>query len=176
MALELRHDLREQARVFFEASTAIYTVAGQAIADGIWEEFEQLVKETAQYTGTTAASWNIDKKFGASYGREVGIKLKKGESPLHIGHHYAVGVALDRSRGNLDGLGKKVLTSGINVWNEAAAAEIAAETGPVRPINNSAINAFSRFQERVRSRVFEPLAGQYTLEQLNEKARAIRKG
>ena len=173
--VELRHDLREQARLFFEGSTAIYTVAGQAIADGIWVEFEQLVRETAQYTGTTAASWNLGMAFGKSYGGVRARELGPDESPLSVGHGAAVSLALNANRGNLEGLGKTILRSGINVWNEAPGSE-RSEEGPLRGVNESAIGAFSRFQERVRDRVFQPLAGQYTMKQLIEQARKIRKG
>jgi len=169
-------DLKAQARFLGLVGQALYQVAGTVIADGIWEEFEQLVYETAQYTGSTAASWNVATKGAGSHGQVAVMGLGPDQEPLQVGHSVAVMVALNRNtmEGNLDDLraGQKgALTGGINVWNEAPGAEV-SQTGPLRSVNDSAIGSFDRFKARVAEKVFLPLAQDYTVEQLVAMAKA----
>jgi len=165
---ETRTNLKEQARFMGFLGHSLYKVAGNAIADGIMEEFEQLVYETAQYTGTTAASWNVGTMGSASHGNVRARQLGKDESPLHAGHGAAVSVALNANKNRLDGLRKGTigaLNSGINVWNEAPGAET-AEEGPLRPVNSGAEGAFDRFKIRTLDKIFVPLSQNYTPEEV----------
>lgn len=164
-----RTNLKEMGKKYMGAGQAIYKLAGETIADGIWEEFKVLVDETAQFTGSTAASWNVMAKGAGSFGGVRMLKLSKGQSPLQVGHHRATDIAKSANLGNLDDLQKKVLTSGINVFNESPGAQSGVpEFGPLRPENAGAEHAFARFKERVASKVFEPRKGMgnMTIEQL----------
>lgn len=147
---------------------SIYKVCADELADGFEEEFRQLVIETAQYTGSTAASWNIATKGAASHG-EVRIReLGPGETPLHAGHMAAVNLALNANEGNLDDFRNSTigaLNSGINVWNDVPWAE-EADSGKRRPENAEANGAFSRFQERIATRVFQPIKDRVTPEEI----------
>lgn len=166
--MTLRTNLKEQARELGFIGHAIYKVCGQAIADGIMEEFEQLVIETAQYTGSTAASWNVATKGAASHGGTIIRELGPDEDPLHAGHRVAVNIAMNANKGNLDDLARgtvKALNSGINVWNDVPWAE-EAEEGDRRPENADANHAFARFQARVATKVFDPIAHVITPEEL----------
>ena len=170
-------NLKDQSKFLGFVGHALFKVAGASLADGIWEEFEQLVLETAQYTGSTAASWNVATKGSGSHGQVVVRNLGPDEAPSYKGHLPAVMVALNRNRdmGNLDDLraGRGgALRGGINVWNEAPGAE-RSQTGPLRsPANDDAEGAFDRFKARVMSKVFIPLAQNYTPEQIVAMAKA----
>ena len=169
-------NLKDQSKFLGFVGHALFKVAGASLADGIWEEFEQLVLETAQYTGSTAASWNVATKGSGSHGQVVVRNLGPDEAPSYKGHLPAVMVALNRNRdmGNLDDLraGRGgALRGGINVWNEAPGAE-QATTGPLRRVNAGAETAFTDFKQRVMSKVFIPLAQNYTPEQIVAMAKA----
>ncbi len=156
--MEIHSNLREISKRILGKKLAIYKEAETAIIEGLWEEFERLVRGTAQYTGTTAASWNIAAKGAGSHGGVREQTLAKGESPLKRGHSRAVDIALKENKGNLDNLAKKVLTSGINVWNESDNAETGVfEHGPLREVNAGGLRVFATFQHRVMSKVFRPL-------------------
>ena len=161
-------NLKQQGRLFGFMGHALYRVAGESIANGVMEEFEQLVIETAQYTGTTAASWNVGTMGAASHGNVRARGLGPDEAPLQVGHGAAVSVAMNANEGRLDELKRgtiKALNSGVNVWNEAPGAE-RATTGPLRRVNAGAETAFTDFKQRVMSKVFIPLAQNYTPEQI----------
>ena len=142
------------------AGKAVFTEVGEALKEGLEKEFAQLVNETAQYTGTTAASWNIT--VGG-----VGDQVSKGQGgvrpqpfrtraeALSVGHQNAVGIALAANAGTLESLvnwikpGQKGHKPGaIMVENYAPGAD-RAEEGPLRDVNESAIGAFERFKVRV---------------------------
>jgi hypothetical protein len=75
---------------------------------------------------------------------------------------------MNANEGRLDELKRgtiKALNSGVNVWNEAPGAE-RATTGPLRRVNAGAETAFTDFKQRVMSKVFIPLAQNYTPEQI----------
>lgn len=172
----LDSNLKEQARLLGFVGEALYKVCGQELADGIWEEFKQLVMETAQYTGSTAASWNIGTKGAATHTNGGGVRIRSlgpGESPLQVGHMAAVSQAINANEQSLDDLrngSKRALNSGINVWNDVPWASV-AEEGPLRPENAEALGAFERFQSRVNNKVFMPIKERVTLEQLIEMAK-----
>ena len=165
---DTRTNLKQQAKLLGFAGHALYRVAGMTIANGIWEEFEQLLYETAQFTGTTTASWNIATKGAGSHGGVRARGLGPGEEPLHVGHGAAVSVAINANIDNLAELERgtiRALNSGINVWNEAPGAE-RSTTGPLRAVNAGAEMAFDNFKMRVMEKVFIPLAQNYTPEDL----------
>jgi hypothetical protein len=171
---EQRFNVKQVARDLGLVGHALYKVCGQAIADGLMEEFEQLVIETAQYTGSTAASWNITNEFNKHHGKTNIRELAPGETPLHAGHHEAVKIAMDANRDNLKGMAagtSKSMNAGISVWNEVPWAERAEEGERRIPQNKNANEAFARFQARVATKVFEPLAQKYTLDQLIQIAK-----
>lgn len=173
---ESRTNLKDQAKLLGFAGQALYKVAGETIAEGVWEEFEQLVRETAQYTGTTAASWNIGTKFGASFGGVWMRFLGPDETPLQVGHSVAVNLALNANKDNLNDMRNgnvQALKAGLNVWNEAPGVDRAL-SGPLRPVNAGAETAFVEFKMRVMEKVFIPLAQTYTPEDLARIAKGKR--
>jgi len=174
--IEMRVNFKEVGKDLLGASLNIYKVFGVTIAQGIWDEFRVLVNETAQYTGSTAASWNVAVKGAGSFGGVRMINLPKGADPLQIGHSNAVNVALKANRGNLNGatLYDKVLTSGINVWNESPGAQSGVpEHGPLRDENEGARGAFARFKNRVENKVYNPLPFQMSMKDFNIMANSM---
>ncbi len=179
MSLVRMHtNLKAMGRELLGASLNIYKVAGYSIADGIWEEFQQLVADTAQWTGTTAASWNLSAGGFLDRGGVRTMPDRKKEDALQAGDQHAVQVALLNNYDRITGsnIYKNVLTSGINVWNESPAAMTGRiERGPLRDVNQSSIGAFARFQARIETRVFNPIPQKLGIKDFNIMAESIRK-
>jgi len=139
---------------------AVYKEVGETLAKAIWKEFEQLVKETPQWSGTSAASWNLS--IGGSGGLS-GVRNMPERDPktaLQKGHMHAVDVALASNLNSLQDLSDqfkpgRIRNAGIVVENYAPFVDI-TESGHVRDVNLPN-GAFARFQERVAFMIFEPL-------------------
>jgi len=168
MVVVMRSNLKAMGKgILKTAKLDIYKYCGNEIAVGVFVEFDQLLRETAQYTGRTVASWNIAMKGTGSFGgvREPPWAAKianKELSPLEMGHSASINIALEANKPNFENvdLYKKVLTSGINVWNESEGAESGIpEEGPLRDVNLAAKGAFARFEDRIAKKVFRPLKG-----------------
>jgi len=192
--VQLRTNLKAIGKELLGASLNIYKVAGHEIVYGIWSEFYALLEDTAQWTGSTVASYNIDTAGAGSFGRDETVKddyrpaglgvfdatPAGGVSgfPRQAGDIRAIGRAVLKNRKNLDGdtIYKKVLTSGINVWNDARPAKLGIiEQGPLRDVNQSSIGAFARFEARIRVRVFDPIPHKLSLKDFNIMAESIKK-
>lgn len=161
-------DISSKIREVGSLGTVMLNAVGDALAQGIWEEFETLVIETPQYTGTTAASWNL------SIGGDESVRTqppRTRETALEKGHMDAVREALVHSATALDNLSVMAVGSkkgkytqpyaAIVVENNAPGSEI-AEEGPVRPINEPA-HALERFNQRLASKHFQLVSGNKTV-------------
>lgn len=146
----------------------MFKVLGEDIAREIHEEFEVLVYETPQYTGTTAASWTLSFAgraggYGASTEADafapVDIPLDKSRGPLHKGHENAVRIAMHRNQGAFEALPEAYRYSSMMIRNNAPGA-VRAEEGPVRAVNDPA-HALERFKGRLEGKVFKTNLGKY---------------
>ena len=140
---------------------ALFQDVGDTLKDVIMEEFEQLVIETAQWTGTAAASWNVSIGGDQSVREQHAGKDKKEIAALQLsrGHGVAVSKAMDHNAGALDrlstmGVGKKGNAYGAIMVENHAESSDRAEHGPLRSVNSPA-GAFFRFQQRLANRTFE---------------------
>lgn len=178
MNIEMRINAKEVGKDLLGASLNIYKVFGHVIADALWEEFVKLLNETAQYSGSTAASWNMDTAGAGSFGRVRMQDYRKPETALHMGHQDAVNVARIANYGNIDGntLYEKTRTSGINIWNDSPGAQSGVpEHGPLRPENTGAVDAFARFERRLATKVYNPLPNQMSMKDFNIMAESMAK-
>lgn len=165
--IEARVNIRQMAKDMYQIGPKVLALAGEELTAGIWEEFEVLVKTTAQYTGTTAASWNIGLmgKGMTLHGQVRVMGLGPDQEPLRVGHGVAVSIALNANATRLDDISKKVMYSGINVWNESPGIQV-AEEGPLRSVNDGALGAFARFEHRMATKVIAPMKGDVTVTEL----------
>ena len=130
---------------------AVFKDVGDALAQGIWEEFEQLVQETAQYTGTAAASWNL------SMGGDSSVRKQPDRTraqALEAGHSAAVAKALQHNYSSLVNIVDDYRYKAIVVENNAESSDV-AEGGPLRAENAGAAGAAFRFEQRVANKSFE---------------------
>ena len=152
-------NLSAMAREIDYLGKAIFTDVGQTLQVQIMAEFQSLVVETAQWTGTTAASWNIS--LGGDHSVRPQPKRSRAQA-LEKGHTAAVSIAMNHNANALDRLATMGLPGqkgnsyrAIMVENYSPQAEV-AESGPLREVNSPA-GAFDRFKERVAFQTFETI-------------------
>jgi len=152
-AKRLIRNLSADIRSIDPEGKAIFKDVGDVLARGIWKEFLTLVEETPQWSGTTAASWNLSMKGD----RSVRPQPKRTRATaLQKGHQAAVRIA---TAYNFNKMAMDIATeythAAIVVENWAPGAG-QAESGHVRPVNIPN-GAFERFQVRVANATFETI-------------------
>jgi len=131
---------------------SIYNRAGAALKETLLEEFDTLVRETPQWTGTTAASWEIG--FPSDITGSVEKQPDRNrEEALSKGAEAACNVAMDKARTSLTRDFRKIKNQDIIVSNDAPGYD-RAEEGPVRP-ENTPPGALKRFEARVATLYIE---------------------
>ncbi len=135
-------------------TTGVFQYIGPRVVDLIEPEFEKMVIETPQWTGTTAASWNIS-LGGDDTVRTMG--KRKLENALHKGHMAAVRTSLTYNTPNFAKMRASITTRGAGGTGHGLAAIViennapgydTAEHGPLRPINNPG-HMLAKFMSRV---------------------------
>ena len=131
---------------------SIYRAGGRALREALMEDFETLVQETPQFSGSTAASWQIgfpEDTYGNDY-----VELPppaNGIEAMHRGMDPAVSIATTRARANLLHTDpERFFRQDIILLNNAPGFET-AEEGPVRP-ENTPPGALKRFEARFATR------------------------
>lgn len=125
---------------------SIYRKAGAQLRETLLEEFDTLVRETPQWTGTTAASWEIGFLSDITGVVEQQPERKRDEA-LAKGTEPACSISMVKARTSLSGDFKKIAIQDIIVSNDSPGFET-AEEGPVRPVNTPP-GALARFEARI---------------------------
>jgi hypothetical protein len=140
-------------------TTGIFREVGGNVVDIFESEFEQLVMETPQWTGTTAASWKISLGGRGVFGGDSGVHTlpkRSREQALWRGHMKAVNLALTANAGNFENmrerLSREFATAAITIDNQAPGST-QAEKGPVRVPENVEPHALDRYIVRVASKI-----------------------
>lgn len=124
----------------------IYRKAGKQLSEALLEEFEVLVRETPQWTGTTAASWEIGFQSDITDGVEEQPSRTREEA-LSKGSEVACNIAMGKAYANITPDFSKYIRESIIVSNNAPGFD-RAEEGPVRPVNTPP-GALERFKARI---------------------------
>ena len=152
----IRGSVSQQLRNGFIETTgknSIYRKAGSQLVEKILGEFEVLVRETPQWTGTTAASWEIGFKDDIT-GQVFTQPERTRREALEKGSEPACTISINKSKFTLMDVDlSKIARQDIVIGNEAPGYET-AEEGPVRP-ENSPPGALDRFMARVSLIDFE---------------------
>ena len=135
---------------------SVYRRAGQELRDIIWNEFETLLDETAQYSGSTVASWRLGWMYSTpeefvELPRPATMQdaLQKGaDGPIALARIANIGFKIDPM--SLVELTRQdiVITNGSPHFEQA-------EYGPLRSVNAPA-GALERFAQRLGDK-FETL-------------------
>ena len=139
------------------AKNVINKMVAEALVDGLEEEFMTLVIETPQWTGTTAASWNVGTGNVAG-DSTAGVRVqseRKRKNALSAGHLAAVNIALSENWDNFEAYKKSYTLTNLTFYNNAPGA-VTAEEGPLRPANiPPGTEAFERFKLRIQGRNYQ---------------------
>ena len=141
------------------SSVTLYKRGGQALKEAIEDDFDVLLMQTPQYSGSTVASYRIGV---GGLGRQVDDtfeilpKPASANEAFERGHEAAVNIARVANSGALPesdvfvALLKKgdiIVTNGSPQWD-------VVEYGPVRDVNEPA-GAFERFKERLSNKIID---------------------
>lgn len=139
------------------AGKAILKDIGDSVAEGIWEEFLILLEETAQWSGTTTASWNLQVRGRGlkSDSHMIIMPPRTKADALRKGDSAAIAVAVAQNQGVLDNLSTDYVRKDIFISNAAPGA-YTAEYGKVRECNTPG-GALARFEERLQTKLFAPI-------------------
>ena len=136
---------------------SIYRAGGRALREALMEDFEILVKETPQFSGSTAASWQIgfpEDTYGDGTPGSDYVELPKpsgADEAMRRGNDPAVTIATTRARANLFHTDpERFVRQSIVILNNSPGFET-AEEGPVRP-ENTPPGALKRFEARFATR------------------------
>ena len=136
------------------SSVTLYKRGGQALKEAIEDDFDILLMQTPQYSGSTVASYRIGLKAEDTF--EILPKPASANEAFERGHETAVNIARVANAGALpesDVLvallkkGDVVVTNGSPQWD-------VVEYGPVRDVNEPT-GAFERFKERLSNRIID---------------------
>lgn len=134
---------------------SIYKKAGSQLRSAILEEFKTLVRETPQWSGTTAASWKLGFMYKVDQSMVEMPQPASREEALSRGAEPACQIAINNAMGALSPDLRDYMRIGrgggqdIVLYNEAPGYET-AEEGPVRPVNVEP-GALKRFESRIDS-------------------------
>lgn len=134
---------------------SIYKKSGSRLRSAILEEFRTLVRETPQWSGTTAASWKLGFMYKVDPSMVEMPQPASREDALKRGSEPACQIAINNAMGALSSDLRDYMRVGrgggqdIVIYNEAPGFET-AEEGPVRPVNTPP-GALARFEARIDS-------------------------
>lgn len=142
-----RSNISDIARVFKRTakSKSMFYQLSAAMEDVIEDAFQELVTKTPQWSGTTAASWNIG-FYNRNYSDAVRTQPepKSAQEALQRGAASAVNVALSANKGKVKGLLQEYGgTSDLFVVNQAPGVKTSV-FGPVRAVNQP-VDAYDSF-------------------------------
>lgn len=113
---------------------SLFTIIGEEVEEAMTEAFETLVRDTPQYSGTTAASWNIGLARTCPDVVREQPRPKSEAEALKKGDSAAVEIALTENAIALANLSSMNLNQDIAVKNNAPGADT-SESGPLRQVN-----------------------------------------
>ena len=133
------------------SSVTLYKRGGQALKEAIEDDFDILLMQTPQYSGSTVASYRIGLKAEDTF--EILPKPASANEAFERGHETAVNVARVANAGSIPDDYKGYLTKDLTVTNGSPQWDV-VEYGPVRDVNEPA-GAFERFKERLSNRIID---------------------
>ena len=133
------------------SSVTLYKRGGQALKEAIEDDFDILLMQTPQYSGSTVASYRIGLKAEDTF--EILPKPASANEAFERGHEAAVNIARVANAGSIPDDYKGYLTKDLTITNGSPQWDV-VEYGPVRSVNEPA-GAFERFKERLSNRIID---------------------
>ena len=146
---------KSDIRQFRDAGNKINRLVASAIADALYEEFYDLIKRTPQWSGFTAASWQIGYGMTTQSMGEADKFLpsrKIRPAPAEAGHMFAVSEAAGRAYAKLEDYKAGGYTTGdLIVWNNSDQLERMI-SGDVRIENEIGVGAIADFENAMNTK------------------------
>ena len=139
-------DAIRQLKTLTAGPSSIYKIAGTQLRDAILDEFTVLVRETPQWSGSTAASWKLGFLYLVDPSPVILPELSRDDA-LKKGAEPACQIAINNAKGALSVDLAEYAKKDIVLHNEAPGFD-RAEEGPVRPVNTPP-GALKRFEARI---------------------------
>ena len=133
------------------SSVTLYKRGGQALKEAIEDDFDVLLMQTPQYSGSTVASYRIGLRAEDAF--EILPKPASANEAFERGHETAVNIARVANAGSIPDDYKGYLTKDLTITNGSPQWDV-VEYGPVRDVNEPA-GAFERFKERLSNRIID---------------------
>ena len=133
------------------SSVTLYKRGGQALKEAIEDDFDVLLMQTPQYSGSTVASYRIGLKADDTF--EILPKPASANEAFERGHETAVNIARVANTGSIPDDYKGYLTKDLTITNGSPQWDV-VEYGPVRDVNEPA-GAFERFKERLSNKIID---------------------
>ena len=133
------------------SSVTLYKRGGQALKEAIEDDFDILLMQTPQYSGSTVAFYRIGLKADDTF--EILPKPASANEAFERGHETAVNIARVANAGSIPDDYKGYLTKDLTITNGSPQWDV-VEYGPVRDVNEPA-GAFERFKERLSNRIID---------------------
>ena len=133
------------------SSVTLYKRGGQALKEAIEDDFDVLLMQTPQYSGSTVASYRIGLRAEDAF--EILPKPASANEAFERGHETAVNIARVANAGSIPDDYKGYLTKDLTITNGSPQWDV-VEYGPVRDVNEPA-GAFERFKERLSNKIID---------------------
>ena len=133
------------------SSVTLYKRGGQALKEAIEDDFDILLMQTPQYSGSTVASYRIGLRAEDAF--EILPKPASANEAFERGHEAAVNIARVANAGSIPDDYKGYLTKDLTITNGSPQWDV-VEYGPVRAVNEPA-GAFERFKERLSNKIID---------------------
>ena len=133
------------------SSVTLYKRGGQALKEAIEDDFDILLMQTPQYSGSTVASYRIGLRAEDAF--EILPKPASANEAFERGHETAVNIARVANAGSIPDDYKGYLTKDLTITNGSPQWEV-VEYGPVRDVNEPT-GAFERFKERLSNKIID---------------------
>ena len=133
------------------SSVTLYKRGGQALKEAIEDDFDILLMQTPQYSGSTVASYRIGLRAEDAF--EILPKPASANEAFERGHETAVNIARVANAGSIPDDYKGYLTKDLTITNGSPQWDV-VEYGPVRDVNEPA-GAFERFKERLSNKIID---------------------
>ena len=133
------------------SSVTLYKRGGQALKEAIEDDFDILLMQTPQYSGSTVASYRIGLRAEDAF--EILPKPASANEAFERGHETAVNIARVANAGSIPDDYKGYLTKDLTITNGSPQWDV-VEYGPVRDVNEPT-GAFERFKERLGNKIID---------------------
>lgn len=132
-------------------SATIFKRAGQALKESIEDDFDTMLMQTPQYSGSTVASYRIGLAAEDTYDQLP--EPASANDAFERGHETAVNIARVANAGAIPEDYKGYLRKDLIITNGSPQWDV-TEYGPVRDVNEPA-GAFERFKQRLETKIID---------------------